>query len=127
MNFFAVLDSLASCFKKISAGDLAFKIPVHNHNELGKLFDDVGHMQISLGANITSGIESTEVIGHNTAEIANGNQDLSSRTERRPPGYRKLQRVWEKLKRPSARTTTVHDGQISWLWMPIWSQGRVPQ
>jgi methyl-accepting chemotaxis protein len=80
----AVTASLAqagSAVRAIAGGDLTHDIAVHSRDEVGQLLEHLQAMQVALRkliADVRSGVDS---VGTASREIAQGNADLSSRTE----------------------------------------------
>ncbi|MBD2799695.1 Tar ligand binding domain-containing protein [Xenorhabdus sp. M] len=75
------LHKLLDNIKALSKGDLAQKITISGHNEMGMLAAGLQHMQEELINTVRSVHQSTEIIYTGTSEIAAGNNDLSARTE----------------------------------------------
>ncbi|MFA9274789.1 MAG: methyl-accepting chemotaxis protein [Candidatus Aquirickettsiella gammari] len=67
--------------QSIAAGDLTGKVEVESTCETGKLIRALGEMNTSLLSVVTEVRAGTEQINGAATEIANGNLDLSSRTE----------------------------------------------
>ena len=66
---------------RIAALDLTDTIASHDRDETGRLLKALASMQGSLKTLVTQVRTSTDSIGIASAEIADGNMDLSSRTE----------------------------------------------
>ena len=67
--------------KKVADGDLSSAIEVKTHDETGQMMDALKHMNDSLQKIVHDVRAGTDSISTSSAEIANGNMDLSSRTE----------------------------------------------
>ncbi|GAB3628684.1 chemotaxis protein [Pandoraea terrae] len=68
-------------FERIAGGDLSARVQQRTSNEMGHLFGALGRMQQSLATTVGVVRESTEAIHAGAHEIAEGNADLSQRTE----------------------------------------------
>jgi methyl-accepting chemotaxis protein len=66
----------------VAAGDLRSDIVVDRHDETGQLLAALKKMNQSLGTMVNRVRESADGIASASEQIANGNQDLSARTER---------------------------------------------
>ncbi|MGL5697964.1 MAG: methyl-accepting chemotaxis protein, partial [Kluyvera sp.] len=75
------IDKLSRSIEKIKDGNLADEISDDSNNELGVIFSHLNIMRLSLLDVIDSIQSNTMVISRGTAEIARGNDDLSTRTE----------------------------------------------
>ena len=67
--------------ERIGAGDLTRDIPVDGGDELSQLAAALNQAQLRLRKLVAAVLDSTDSISHASAEIANGNRDLSARTE----------------------------------------------
>ncbi|APD13512.1 chemotaxis protein [Pandoraea pulmonicola] len=70
-----------SHFERIAAGDLSQRVEQRTNNEMGQLFGALGRMRDGLASTVGTVRESTEAIHASAREIADGNADLSQRTE----------------------------------------------
>ncbi|VVE87124.1 methyl-accepting chemotaxis protein [Pandoraea bronchicola] len=70
-----------SHFERMAAGDLSQRVEQRTRNEMGQLFGALGRMRDGLAATVGTVRESTEAIHASAREIADGNADLSQRTE----------------------------------------------
>lgn len=68
-------------FERMAAGDLSQRIEQRTRNEMGQLFGALGRMRDGLASTVGTVRESTEAIHGSAREIADGNADLSRRTE----------------------------------------------
>lgn len=75
------LKSAVGLAQSIAAGDLTRKVEVESTCETGQLIRALGEMNTSLLSVVTEVRAGTEQINGAATEIANGNLDLSSRTE----------------------------------------------
>ncbi|MFZ2986580.1 methyl-accepting chemotaxis protein [Ideonella sp.] len=66
---------------RVASGDLSSPIHSPGRDEAALLLQALGHMQQSLARMVTEVREGTQTIDHAASEIAQGNADLSSRTE----------------------------------------------
>ncbi|TAM49120.1 MAG: methyl-accepting chemotaxis protein [Paraburkholderia sp.] len=69
-------------FECIATGDLTSTIDASRGGEMGRLLAGLAHMQSSLAAAVTRVREGTAEIKRGVHEMADGNADLSARTER---------------------------------------------
>jgi len=67
--------------QQIAAGNLAANMPAHRDDEAGRLIVALNTMRKSLGTIINDVNGSVTVVGPAARDIAQGNEDLSSRTE----------------------------------------------
>lgn len=67
--------------RRVAKGDLTADVNVDSYDEAGKLLQAPGTMNTSLRGLITEVMQSAETITSASSEIAQGNADLSSRTE----------------------------------------------
>lgn len=70
-----------SHFERMAAGDLSQRVEQRTRNEMGQLFGALGRMRDGLAGTVGTVRESTEAIHANAHEIAEGNANLSQRTE----------------------------------------------
>ncbi|QHE92744.1 HAMP domain-containing protein [Pandoraea fibrosis] len=70
-----------SHFERMAAGDLSQRVEQRTRNEMGQLFGALGRMRDGLASTVGTVRESTEAIHASAREIADGNADLSQRTE----------------------------------------------
>ncbi|VVE11847.1 methyl-accepting chemotaxis protein [Pandoraea terrigena] len=70
-----------SHFERMAAGDLSQRVEQRTRNEMGQLFGALGRMRDGLASTVGTVRESTEAIHANAHEIAEGNANLSQRTE----------------------------------------------
>jgi methyl-accepting chemotaxis protein len=67
--------------ERIAAGDLTTEIAITSHDELGQLLQSMREMQVSLSRVVGEVRRNAEGVATASAQIAQGNLDLSSRTE----------------------------------------------
>ena len=67
--------------KRVAAGDLTAKIPAHGKDEVGELMSSLELMQTNLATVVNNVRRGSESVSNASAEIAQGNSDLSARTE----------------------------------------------
>ena len=75
------LDALTEALSSITAGDLTHAVKSRRNDEIGQLIQQTETMREKLAGAIGAVRESVDAIGTASTEIANGNQDLSQRTE----------------------------------------------
>jgi methyl-accepting chemotaxis protein len=68
-------------FERMAAGDLSQRVEQRTNNEMGQLFGALGRMRDGLAGTVGTVRESTEAIHASAREIADGNANLSQRTE----------------------------------------------
>ena len=83
--------------QRIAAGDLSTRIEVRSSNETGKLLQAMQHMNDSLMTMIAQVQSGARAIGQASAEIADGNLDLSSRTEQQAASLEETASSMEQL------------------------------
>lgn len=75
------LATALTCAKRISAGDLSGSIAAESQDEIGQLLEAMKEMQSSLTRMVISVRNNAESVATASMQIAQGNADLSSRTE----------------------------------------------
>nr|WP_315212781.1 methyl-accepting chemotaxis protein [uncultured Duganella sp.] len=83
--------------RRIADGDLSTRIEVSSSNETGKLLQAMQHMNDSLMTMIVQVQSGARAIGEASAEIAEGNLDLSSRTEQQAASLEETASSMEQL------------------------------
>jgi methyl-accepting chemotaxis protein len=83
--------------ERIAAGDLSTQIPPQPDNQTGKLLRAMQHMNDSLQAIVNQVQRGTRAIGGAATEIAQGNQDLSARTEQQASALEETASSMEQL------------------------------
>ena len=75
------LDEAALAMDRVAAGDLSVHVKVRGTDETARVLAGVQRMQDALAAMVRDIRGGVVAMGHASAEIASGNQDLSARTE----------------------------------------------
>ncbi|MDP3810542.1 MAG: HAMP domain-containing protein, partial [Hydrogenophaga sp.] len=75
------LDTAARAMERVAAGDLTSTVHVQGTDETARVLAGVQRMQHALTAMVRDIRGGVTAMGHASAEIASGNQDLSARTE----------------------------------------------
>ena len=83
--------------RRIADGDLSTRIEVRTNNETGELLLAMQHMNDSLMTMIAQVQSGARAIGQASAEIAEGNQDLSTRTEQQAASLEETASSMEQL------------------------------
>ena len=83
--------------QRIADGDLSTRIEVRSSNETGKLLHAMQHMNDSLMTMIAQVQSGARAIGQASAEIAEGNLDLSTRTEQQAASLEETASSMEQL------------------------------
>ncbi|WP_136255293.1 methyl-accepting chemotaxis protein [Onishia niordana] len=86
---------------QIAAGNLAASIPAHRNDEAGRLMAALDVMRKSLGSIVSDVNGSVKVVEPAARDIAQGNEDLSSRTEQQAASLQETASSMEEM------TTTV--------------------
>jgi methyl-accepting chemotaxis protein len=77
----APMREVAQAANRIAAGDLAQVLPVSRSDEVGQLQRALNQLNVNLKAVVSDVRSGVAAINHATEEIAQGNSDLSQRTE----------------------------------------------
>jgi methyl-accepting chemotaxis protein len=93
----APLQQVMLVARRIADGDLSTRIEVRTSNETGKLLLAMQHMNDSLMTMIAQVQSGARAIGQASAEIAEGNQDLSTRTEQQAASLEETASSMEQL------------------------------
>ncbi|MDP1687759.1 HAMP domain-containing protein, partial [Hydrogenophaga sp.] len=75
------LDEAAHAMDRVAAGDLSVRVVVQGTDETARVLVGVQRMQDALASMVRDIRSGVVAMGHASAEIASGNQDLSARTE----------------------------------------------
>ncbi|PZO09975.1 MAG: hypothetical protein DCF26_23290, partial [Burkholderiales bacterium] len=75
------LDAAARAMDRVAAGDLSVSVQVQGTDETARVLAGVQRMQHALTGMVRDIRSGVTAMGHASAEIASGNQDLSARTE----------------------------------------------
>ncbi len=92
------LDETVSSLHMIAGGDLSKTINVGAQNEIGLMLNELEGMRYSLTNTITGIREGVQGIHKNSREIANGNNDLSARTEEQASALQETAASMEQIK-----------------------------
>jgi len=68
--------------RQVAQGDLSSSMVVERHDEIGLLLDAMVSMQDKLGELVRGILDTVHQIEHTSQEIASGNEDLNTRTDR---------------------------------------------
>ncbi|NGZ84986.1 methyl-accepting chemotaxis protein [Duganella aceris] len=93
----APLQHAMQAAQRIAGGDLCVRIEIHGDNQTGKLLQAMQRMNDSLLRIIGQVRDGARAIGGSAAEIAEGNQDLSKRTERQAGALEETASAMEQL------------------------------
>jgi methyl-accepting chemotaxis protein len=92
------LQSTVSSLQLIANGDLSRAIDAGNQNEIGLMLSELEQMRHTLTGTISGIREGVFGIHKNAREIANGNNDLSSRTEEQASALQETAASMEQIK-----------------------------
>ncbi|KAF0802815.1 methyl-accepting chemotaxis protein I [Alcanivorax xiamenensis] len=81
VNVIRPLRKVVGHFERMAKGDLSEPIKARGNNEIGQLYAALSDMQQSLSRTVATVRDSSQGIYQGAGEIAQGNTDLSSRTE----------------------------------------------
>jgi methyl-accepting chemotaxis protein/aerotaxis receptor len=95
------LNSAARFTLQIAGGNLAAKVPVQRRDEVGYLMDALNTMRKSLSSIIGDVKNGIDVVTPSARDIANGNEELSARTEQQAAALQQTASSMEEM------TTTV--------------------
>ena len=91
------LHEASSVAQRVAEGDLTARITTERKDELGTLMTALRHMQTKL-ADVVGGVRrGAESVSHASAEIAQGNHDLSARTEQQASALEQTAASMEEL------------------------------
>lgn len=96
-NVLRPLDRLVRHFERMAEGHLEQRIESLGRNEIGRLFHAMGHMQGSLAHTVGVVRDSGTAIFTRAQHIAEGNNDLSSRTEQQAASLEETASSMEQL------------------------------
>jgi len=91
------LRQAVSLAEQVARGDLRPRIGHRRQDEIGRLFDALNGMTGGVSATVTEVLRGAHGIDAASGEIADGNQDLSQRTERQADALRQTVRAMEAL------------------------------
>ncbi|EPZ8122889.1 methyl-accepting chemotaxis protein [Yersinia enterocolitica] len=106
-NILDRLSEASQIFSEISKGLLAKKVPQYGTNEIGKLFATIEGMRVTLSVMIADIKEVAFNVKRHSVEIAEGNNDLSSRTEEQASALQETAASMEQIK-TTVENNTVH-------------------
>jgi len=89
------LQEALSLAETVAEGDLRSQVAVTGNDEVASLFQALKNMNDNLAATVGQVRTGTETITVASQEIASGNADLSSRTDRRPVHWKKPPARWK--------------------------------
>ncbi|MGK3122989.1 methyl-accepting chemotaxis protein [Candidatus Pantoea formicae] len=92
------MESTVEVPKRVSAGDLSRSVEIGSANEIGTMLGELEQMRVSLTGTILSIRESVLHIHTNAQEIAQGNSDLSARTEEQAASLQQTAASMEEIK-----------------------------
>jgi methyl-accepting chemotaxis protein len=91
------VDSAVKVARAVADGNLAIEVPVLGSNELGQLMSALSDMRLHLEQVVTSVMHGSESLATASAEIAQGNNDLSDRTEQQASALEQTAASMEQL------------------------------
>lgn len=97
VNVLRPLDRLVGYFERMAQGDLSQRITSLGSNEIGRLYSAMADMQHSLSETVGTVRTSGTSIYQRSQQIANGNNDLSSRTEQQASSLEETASSMEQL------------------------------
>jgi methyl-accepting chemotaxis protein len=83
--------------KRVAAGDLAATVPQHGKDEVGELMSSLALMQANLASVVNNVRRGAESVSNASSEIAQGNSDLSARTEHQASALQQTAASMEEL------------------------------
>ncbi|CNI83406.1 methyl-accepting chemotaxis protein [Yersinia bercovieri] len=92
------MSQTSASIKKIASGDLSEEIQVGDENELGLMLVELEKMRVSLTGTVSNINDGVSRIYSNAQEIAQGNNDLSARTEEQASALQQTAASMEELK-----------------------------
>ena len=87
-NLVGPLKQAATLAEQVAHGDLRPTISHHRSDEIGRLFDALNGMTHGVSSTVSQVLQGAQAIDAASSEIAEGNQDLSIRTERQADALR---------------------------------------
>lgn len=87
----------ANIAEKVSGGDLSTQIQVAGSDEVGQLLRALDAMQANLAGVVSNVRQSCEMVANASSEIAQGNNDLSARTESQASALQQTSASMEQL------------------------------
>lgn len=98
----------------VAAGDLSAPMPPARHDEVGQLLQALGVMTASLAKVVGAVHQGAESVAAASSQIAQGNQDLSGRTERQASALEETAASMEELS-STVRQNAEHAGEANQL------------
>ena len=92
------MEMTIDALKRIAKGDLSSRVSIGNRNEIGDMLHELETMRISLADTIQGLRQGVTKIYTNAQEIAQGNNDLSSRTEQQASALQQTAASMEEIK-----------------------------
>ncbi|QYF93594.1 HAMP domain-containing protein [Massilia sp. PAMC28688] len=108
------LNEAVSIARTVADGDLSTNIKVRGSDEIGMLLASLKHMHDNLGDIVGKVRAGTDAIAHASTEIADGNLDLSMRTEEQASALEETASAMEELT-STVKQTSASAGQASSL------------
>lgn len=93
----APLENAARLLEKVADGNLTEQAPRGSGTEIGRLMGSISHMQEGLTKTVSAVRRGTDSISQAAQEIANGNADLSMRTEAQASSLEETAAAMEEL------------------------------
>jgi methyl-accepting chemotaxis protein len=97
VSFFGEIKQLSKAVNRVAAGDLTTQISSNGKDEIAKLLNEFNAMSDGLTVLVTNIRKSTESIATASQEIAQGNADLSLRTEQQASSLEETAASMEEL------------------------------
>ncbi len=102
--------------EQMVAGDLRQAVSSSNHDEMGRLFEAVGHLGRAVSAMVANVRSNAAFVNHAGKSLAQGNRELSDRTEQQAANLEQTAASVEELSatvQDNATTANVANGQAS--------------
>lgn len=97
VSFFREVNQLSKAVNRVAAGDLTMQLSANGKDEIAKLLNEFNDMSSGLIVLVTNIRNSTESIATASQEIAQGNADLSLRTEQQASSLEETAASMEEL------------------------------
>jgi methyl-accepting chemotaxis protein-1 (serine sensor receptor) len=91
------IDDAVQVVESVASGDLTSSITVRSHDEIGRLLNAMELMQVGLVRVVSSVREGSVGVANASSEIAQGNHDLSARTEQQASALEQTAASMEEL------------------------------
>ncbi|OON63768.1 methyl-accepting chemotaxis protein [Massilia sp. KIM] len=102
-NIVGPLQQAAGLAEQVARGDLRPVIRHARGDEIGRLFDALNGMTQGVSSTVSQVLQGAQAIDSASSEIADGNQDLSQRTERQATALRQTVGAMEELNEAISR------------------------